>query len=129
MDEAINEETNENETKATNEDCPHCNLVELMLAIGTASTACNLIKDDEKKAECRSWASGLDPDKVASAQDVVWETIMKVGVDGVSGFSEKWNDLIQATIIKKVGPMVESGEEVDPKLAQLFKVFSAKRGV
>lgn len=120
---------NEKPSKPGNEDCPECKLVDLMLAIGTASTACDLLKDEEKREDCRSWASGLDPEKIKDAQDVVWETIERVGIDPVSGFSDKWNDLIQSTIIKKVGAKVDKGEPVDPKLAQLFKIFSAKRGV
>lgn len=116
-------------TKPTNEPCPQCEVIELMIAIGTASTACNLLEDDNKRDECRSWAAGLDPEKVESAQDVIWDTIQKVGVDPVAGFSTKWNDLIQTTIIKKVGDKVKAGEQVDPKLEQLFKVFSSKRGV
>ncbi len=122
-------ETNEQPGKPGIEDCPECKLVELMLAIGTASTACNLLKDDEKRQECKSWANGLNPDEVATAQDVIWETIQRVGVEPVSDFSSKWNDLIQTTIIAKVGSKIEAGEEVDPKLEQLFKVFSAKRGI
>lgn len=129
VDNSTQIEANEQPSKPSIEDCPECKLVELMLAIGTASTACNLLKDEEKRDECKSWANGLDPDKVASAQDVIWDTIQRVGVEPVSDFSGKWNDLIQTTIITKVGQKLEAGEPIDPKLEQLFKVFSAKRGV
>ncbi len=119
----------EKESKPSIEPCPECNLVELMLAISTANTACNLLDDQEKRDECRSWANGLNPDEVQNAQDIVWNTIQRVGVEPVSNFSSKWNDLIQTTIIQKVGEKIEAGEKVDPQLEQLFKVFSAKRGV
>ncbi len=124
-------ESVENEPK---KECPTCQVDTLLISFATAHTACEFIKDEDKKNECMAWAEELDPEEIEDSKKIINGVIDRVGIEGLDKVARSFNLVVKNTVIERVTEKLqrrERGEDVEiPKEEmELFKQYTMKHGI
>lgn len=123
---------NEIDDKSTRkEDCKLCQVNSILMAVGTAHTVCNLMKDKDSRDNCLGWIDNLNPEEIETAKDVYKGILQQAGDNGIDKLDEAsklFNLGAREAIFEHVNEKIARGEKPTEKEIMAYKqVMMSKR--
>jgi len=111
------------------DECPQCQVVELMAVMGMAHTSCQLVDDPKKRDACIAWSEALDPELIDNIGDVAAGIVEHAGIEGISEYAKLLNTKMSDAVIEYVQTRLDAGTVVTDAELSLYKAMVVKRGV
>jgi hypothetical protein len=124
-------EDDKKETEQTEQtvECPLCQISPVLMGIGSAHTACSLVKDPEKKAKCMSWVDSIDPKDIKNAETVFAGILENAGIEEADKTAKTFNLGMQNAILDVIGKKIERNDKVTEMEMSAYKQILKSRGV